>query len=70
MEKVNMAEQDQPTYDGQRATDVTAILKDHVAGTEITVWFETADGPIGLHLWDDRAKDLRDRLTDCLKNID
>jgi hypothetical protein len=65
-----MNEDGQPTYEGQRAIDVTKILKDHVVGTEITLWFATANGPIGLHLWDDLAKDLRRRLIDCIDNIE
>jgi hypothetical protein len=57
-------------YQGQAPTNANAILHDAVVGTEIVVWFDTVNGPIGIGMCDDIAKELRNRLIDLIDNIE
>jgi hypothetical protein len=57
-------------YQGNEPTDVGSVVHDHVVGTQITVWLDGPDGPIGLRMWDDVAKDLRNRLIDLIDHIE
>jgi hypothetical protein len=58
------------TYGGQEPTDVGTVIHDAVVGTQITVWFKTETGPIGIRMWDDAAKNLRNHLIDLIDNIE
>ena len=59
-----------PQYQGQEPLAVDSIVHDHVAGTEITIWFQTAAGPVGLKIFDDVADELFKRLRILLTNVE
>ena len=60
---------DAATFQGQQPINADAVVHDAVVGDEITVWFATAAGPIGLRMGGDEARDLRARLDDLIDNL-